>query len=95
MMQGLGGYGMMGGFGRGMGIGALSGAPTWMGIVGMALHALLWIAAIVLVVYFVKRWSGRMNIRRAGNALDILNDRFVKGELTADQYKQMKKDLLS
>lgn len=100
-MRGFGG-GMMGGYGYGYGPG-IGGGFGWMGIIGMAVNVLIWIGIIVLVVYLIRRLTGGQfhahNVASAGNssssALNILNERFARGEITADEYKQMKQELLS
>jgi putative membrane protein len=58
----------------------------------MILFWVLVIVAIVLVVRYVARTSpGKQG--RAEAPLDILKRRYAKGELTKEQFDQMKEDL--
>jgi putative membrane protein len=55
---------------------------------------LLFLVLIGVVVYFVVR--GEKWMRRGGGdetALDILNKRYAKGEITEQEYKKMKKEM--
>ncbi|MCB2212292.1 SHOCT domain-containing protein [bacterium] len=65
---------------------------------------LIWIAVIVLVVWLIVRVTtqgnaGRSDSTRSGNgsstesAKEVLDRRFAQGEITREQYLQMKKDL--
>lgn len=78
-----------------------------MGFLGIALMAVFWIAIIVGVVLLV-RWlmaggthMGGMHMGMppmapppgTSAALDILKERYAKGEITKEQFDQMKKDL--
>jgi putative membrane protein len=79
-----------------------------MGFLGIALMAVFWIAIVVGVVLLV-RWlmaggthMGGMHMGMGGpmgpsagtkSALDIAMERYAKGEITKEQFDQMKKDL--
>jgi len=98
MMGGFGGE-MMGGYGHGFGggyggLGGFGGGFGWAGIIGMALQSLFWIALIVAAVYLIRRWSHGHRMTH-NSAVNILDDRFARGEITSEEYKKMKKDLLS
>ncbi len=57
----------------------------------------MWLIFLILigaVIYFVVR--GEKWMKRGGSdesALDILNKRYAKGEITEQEYKKMKKEL--
>jgi putative membrane protein len=76
---------MMGGFGGGMGFGGI----------GMLLFWGLLIAAVVLLV----RWFGSGSSAtfspwaRGKSALEILGERYAKGEIGKDEYEQKRRDL--
>jgi putative membrane protein len=75
-------------FGYGMGIGLL----------GLAFMILFWGAVIGLGVWFVKAIiSGNRSIPFSENhgpsARDILDQRYSRGEISRDQYEQMKGDI--
>jgi putative membrane protein len=56
---------------------------------------LLIVAIIVLVVYLLVRgsWSGGPGPTPHETALDILKKRYARGEITKEQFDEMKKDL--
>lgn len=60
----------------------------------MAFMALFWIVIIVLavwlVVYLTRRTGGSSSQQ---NALDILNQRYARGEISKEEYERMKKDI--
>jgi len=55
------------------------------------------LAIIVGVIYFLFRQDGPLRGRspeeQADSARDILDRRYARGELTKEQYEQMKRDL--
>lgn len=58
----------------------------------MGLRVLGWIAVIWLIIWIVKRLSGP-SIKKNNEALDIVRDRYARGEITKEQYDQLIKDL--
>lgn len=77
-----GGWGPMMGYGYGYGYGGM-----FMGI--------LFLIIIAVLVYFVIQFlttKGRPPIQNE-SPLDILKMRYAKGEITKEQYEQMKKDI--
>ena len=57
----------------------------------------LCLAIILGIIYFLFREDGPLHGRfpgaQVGSARDILDQRYASGELTKDQYEQMKRDL--
>ncbi len=67
-----------------------------MGFGGMGLGWLFWIGIVGLVIWAAIKFAGG-GFQVAGvqttDALSILKNRYAKGELTREEYEQMKKDL--
>jgi putative membrane protein len=60
--------------------------------------SLVWLIAIVVIAYLIYRLIKNEKILAPSKASiksaeDILNERYAKGELTREQYLQMKEDL--
>lgn len=61
---------------------------------------LLWLLVIIVIAYFIYKLikEGRIlapNRPAIISAEDILNERYAKGEITREQYLQMREDLKS
>lgn len=58
---------------------------------------IFWILIIVLVVWLVVNQNSRskqnFNNPQSESPMDILKKRYAKGEITKEQFEQMKKDL--
>ncbi|MHB1131106.1 MAG: SHOCT domain-containing protein [Chloroflexota bacterium] len=86
---GMMGPGMMGwpvgGFGFGM----------WGGIVMLAFWGLLISGLALLAAWVFRQWSpaGPGTGPRSGRALDILKERYARGEITRDEYERIRRDL--
>jgi putative membrane protein len=72
------------------------------GGLGMILMGILWILVICLVVWGAARMGRRGYQMHGGhmpggyniqNPLDIVKERYAKGEINKEQYEQLKKDL--
>ncbi|MDF2119533.1 SHOCT domain-containing protein [Roseiarcaceae bacterium H3SJ34-1] len=79
-------WGMMGNWGYGYGYGAF--------------HMIFWIAAliaIVALVFWLMRSAGAHNglqlPPRRSTGLDVLEERYARGEINRDEYLQKKKDI--
>lgn len=79
------GYGMMGGLG---GFGGLG----WMGWI---FQIVILIAVISLIVYGIRRFTGKdgYHSHTSNDALQILAERFAKGEISAEEYRTMREHL--
>ncbi len=95
-MMGLGGYGMMGGYGGMMGgLGAQGFAYNPLGaILSLVFWALIIIGIVFLVVWLVRN-AGRADLSAPSShpALDILRARYAKGEITKEQFEEMRRVL--
>ena len=66
----------------------------WIGL-GMVHMLLFWILVILGIVVLVRALSGGGTSSRleGPKALDILKSRYAKGEITREQFEQMKRDI--
>ncbi len=78
--------GMMGG----------SGFGVFGMVFGFIFMLLFFAGAILLVVWIVKQFSpgGTSATTSGSNALEILNERFAKGEISKEEFAEMKKELV-
>lgn len=68
------------------------------GIFG-ALHMLLWWVLIILGIIVLVKWlfsgTGGSALGRENRALEILKERYARGEIGKDEFEQKKRDLSS
>ncbi len=75
------------------------GGMGLMMIIGMTFMVLFWGGIIALIVWLIWRFTGRRGYS-AGYAgrrdpIDIARERYARGEITKEQFEQIKKDLSS
>ena len=67
-----------------------------MGGFGMGFGGILWIAIIALIVFLV--WQYLKQDKNLGNSknspLEILKQRYSKGEIDKEEYEEKKRDLI-
>jgi putative membrane protein len=84
------GWGMMGGWGGYGGYGY--------GIFGMIIWVVILIAVVALVVWLVRSLAGpgmhHLPPPRRSSGLDVLEERYARGEINRDEYLQKKKDIM-
>ena len=63
---------------------------------GPILMVLFWVAVIVLIVYLVRGDLWVSHKLKQGNktAIDILKERYAKGEIDKKEFEEIKKDLM-
>ena len=79
-------YGIYNGYGNMMG---------WFG--GGIMMIIFWAAFILFIVWIVKEVSGRNKSdkpRHGKSALEILEERYAKGEIDKKEFEEKKKDLI-
>lgn len=81
-------YGTYNGY-EGWGLGNMMG---WFG--GGIMMIAFWVLLVVFIVWIVREISGK-NSRSNSNALDILKERYAKGEISKEEFESKKKDILS
>jgi len=88
------GNNMMYGWGYGPGV---TDGYWWMGLLGMLLQAIFWIGIIALGFFLYKRYNSRLIIRNGSfyrdGPLDILRERYARGEIDSEEYQRRKADL--
>ena len=76
-------------------LGSMGWGWGW-GFLGAA-HMLLWWVLIILGIAVLAKWlfAGGAQERRGsgGNALEILKERYARGEIGKDEFEQKKRDL--
>lgn len=65
----------------------------WMGI-GLLWSLIFWGAIVFLIVWGVRTLTSRREERPPHDPLTILKERYARGEITREQYEQMRQDLL-
>ncbi len=83
MMGGMMGSGMMGGW--------WAGANPWWGVLSVAFWLLMLAGVALLVVWAIRQI--RPDQAGSRRALEILKERYARGEITREQYEQMRRDL--
>lgn len=80
-------WGMMGGWGGG----------TWLGPLQMIIWPLVLVALVAGVIWFVRSPSyggaGRLQLPRRSSGLDILEERYARGEINRDEFLQKKQEI--
>ncbi len=70
------------------------GMWLWM-VFGFILFVLFWGGIIWLIVWAVKKATDRVGSNNPnGNPVEIAKARYARGEVTREQFEQIKKDLI-
>lgn len=74
-----------------VGYGMFGGQFMW---IGMLLHLLLVVGVILLVIWLIKKLTQpkRVNVE-SSNAIEIIKERYAKGEITKEEFENLRKDL--
>jgi putative membrane protein len=64
----------------------------WMAV-GLVFMVVFWGGIIALVVWGIKRFTHTNGHTSGKSPIDIIKERYAKGEITKEQYEQMKKEL--
>lgn len=78
-------------------MGGLFGGMGWIGmLLGLVFFIALIVGIILLIVWIVKRTThSSAEPKSANKALEVLKERYAKGEINKEQYEAIKSDLLS
>ncbi len=89
--SGMGGYGMMGGWGRNWGYNSYNrGFATRSYADGILIILIIAISATVIVVFVRSR---KNNTSSSGESLEILRTRYAEGKISREEYQEKLKDL--
>lgn len=71
-----------------------------MGWFGMLFSLFFWILVIVAIVYLIKYLArasrgDQKPVQQGSNAMDILKERYARGEIDRNEFEQMKNDLMA
>ena len=71
------------------------GNNWWLGLASMGMYLLFWAVVIIFAVRFFKKYFLRTG--RPGNGMDpameILRERYARGEIDGEEFKRMRDDL--
>lgn len=85
---------MLGGYGYG-GYGGMGGGYGWMGVI---MPIIFCIGIILLGIYLFRRNSSQVHTNehsKQNSGLDILRERYARGEMDSAEYQSRKQDLES
>jgi len=74
-----------------VGYGMFGGQFMWVGIL---LHVLLVIGVILLIIWIVRRLTNPKKVNvESSTAIEIIKERYAKGEITKEEFENLRKDL--
>ena len=62
---------------------------------GGVMMLLVWVVIIIGVVWAIREFGSHSQDRKGNSALDILKERYVKGEINKEEFEAKKKDILN
>lgn len=68
------------------------GFSWWWMLLGWVWMVIFWGGIIALIVWVISRLSGQRSLERA-TPLDVAKERYARGDITREQFEQIKKDL--
>lgn len=72
------------------GFGFLGYGPGW--FISALMMLLFWVAVVILVIWLVRQFSERKPAS-GGRALEILDERYARGEIDREDYLARRSDL--
>lgn len=73
----------------------MQGNFGWMGITSMIIHLLFWAVVIYFAIKLVNKYVKNVDESKIkeNSAMSILRERFAKGEIDSEEFKQKKIEL--
>jgi len=71
---------------------AHEGAGWWM-LFGWLWFVIFWAGIIALGIWIVRKLTERDGSERGNTALDIAKQRYARGEISREEFEQIKRDL--
>lgn len=65
----------------------------WWIIFGVLFMIIFWGGLIALIVWTMTKLNRRGDTTRKHSLLDVVRERYAKGEISKDEFEQLKKDL--
>ena len=69
-----------------------AGMGWWMGF-GVIWTIIFWVGLIALIVWAIKKLTGGGSTTSRNSPLDIARERYAKGEISREEFEQLKQDL--
>ncbi|MFC1938517.1 SHOCT domain-containing protein [Chloroflexota bacterium] len=69
-----------------------TGMGWWMAFGGL-LMVLFWGGVIALIIWGITKLTGRGDSSPKRSPLDVAKERYAKGEISREEFEQLKKDL--
>ena len=69
-----------------------AGMGWWMGLGGL-LMVLFWGGIIALIIWGVTKLTGRGDSGQKRSPMDVVKERYAKGEISKEEFEQFRKDL--
>lgn len=81
--------------GRWGGHGLVDGSFGFGGVIAMTIQLIFWIAIIIVAFKFLKNYfpHKQYNVKPEDQALEILRQRYAKGEIDTEEFNLRKKEL--
>lgn len=74
-----------------IGYGMFDGQYMWVGIL---VHLLLVIGVILLIIWIIRKLTHPKQVSfGSSNAIEIVKERYAKGEITKEEFENLRKDL--
>jgi len=65
----------------------------WHGFLGLVFMIVFWVAVVYLTVHLIQNGSNWNRRDGEGKALEILKERYAKGEISKEEFEEMKKNI--